>query len=64
MVKRDCQTRLERGLNSDRMVLSINKHITSPDMIGPADEAIAFHPLDQARSTVIADAKLALDIAG
>src|SRR3546814_14608671 len=33
-------------------------------MVGLTDEAVLFHPLDQARGVVVADAKLPLEIAG
>src|SRR3546814_19252262 len=33
-------------------------------MVGLTDEAVLFHPLDQARGVVVADAKLPLELAG
>ena len=33
-------------------------------MVGLADEAVLLHPLDQPRRAVVADAQLALEIAG
>ena len=48
----------------DGVALCIAKHLAPPYMVGPADDAVLLHPLDQPRRAVVADAQLPLDVGG
>src|SRR5437868_10320321 len=47
---------------SDRVTVGIDEHLASADVIGLADQPVLFHPLDQPRGAVVANAQLALEI--
>src|SRR5436190_19937208 len=46
------------------MSFGVDQHLAPADMVGLADQPILLHPLDQPRCAIIADAKLALEVAG
>src|SRR4051794_16606660 len=52
---------------SDRQLLNgvpvgVDQHFAPADMVGLADQAVLFHPLDQASGAIVADAQLALEV--
>src|SRR3546814_19647164 len=42
------------------LAILVGEHVATADMVGRTDQPFLFHPLDQARGAVIADAQLPL----
>src|SRR3546814_20972796 len=60
---------LSKGLSLDErmwihssawLAILVGEHVATADMVGRTDQPFLFHPLDQARGAVIADAQLPL----
>ena len=50
-----------RAAQSDGIAVRIAQHLAPSDVIGPPDDPILLHPLDQAGGRIVADAQLALE---
>src|SRR4051794_36455842 len=51
-----------RSPTLNRVPVGIDQHFAPADMVGLADQAVLFHPLDQASGAIVADAQLALEV--
>src|SRR6478735_2230892 len=53
-----------RSPSLNGMPVGVDQHFAAADMVGLADEPVLLHPLNKPGSTIVADAKLALEVRG